>query len=132
MSPRLPILVVAGIVVRDGCARLTERVRGTHLAGRWELPGGKVDPGEDPGLALVREWREELDVELADVEPWTFAWHSYPAKTVLILFYRATLQGEPTPREGQRMAWVPLRELGDLPLPEADRAVIDALISEAP
>ena len=124
-----PVLVVAGIA-RDGDrVLLTQRQEGTHLAGLWELPGGKVRPGEDPVAALRREWREELGCEIDGAEAHTFAWHAYPEKTVLLLFYDVRPRTPPQPCEGQEMAWVPVAELPCWPMPEGDQELVEKLCS---
>ncbi len=122
-----PLLVVAGVARSGEKVLLTERLRGSHLEGTWEFPGGKVDPGETPEEALIREWKEELAVEIRDLRPWTFAYHRYTEKTVLILFYQIEVIGEPTPQEGQRMSWVPRADLSNYPMPDADRSLIEEL-----
>ena len=127
-----PVLVVAGVARSGDKVLLTERLRGSHLEGTWEFPGGKVDPGEEPEQALCREWREELAVDLTDIRPWTFAYHQYPEKTVLILFYYVSLKGEPVPQEGQRMAWISCSDLDTYPMPAADKALIEDLMAVEP
>ena len=122
-----PIVVVAAIIERDGSVLVTLRPDGTHLAGHWEFPGGKVDAHETHAEALRREVFEELDCV---VDVGTLAHtvtHSYPEKTVQLFFYRCGLNGEPKPMMGQGMRWVPKGELGQLPFPEADRDLIKLL-----
>lgn len=127
-----PLLVVAGIAQKEQSLLLTERLPGTHLAGHWEFPGGKIDPGETPQEALAREWKEELGVDLRDIKPATFAYHEYTEKTVLILFFYVCLVGTPSPQEGQKMAWVPQTSLNDYPMPEADKQLIEDLLTGTP
>ncbi len=79
-APAPPLLVAAGILVRDGRVLLSRRPAGAHLAGLWEFPGGKVEPGESPEAALVRELREELGLEISRFRPFRFAYHAYPEK----------------------------------------------------
>ena len=122
-----PVVVVAAIVERDDAFLLTLRPDGTHLAGHWEFPGGKVDAHENHAEALRREVFEELDAvvdvgELAHTDT-----HAYPDKTVQLFFYRCALRGEPKPMMGQQMRWVHRRELAQLPFPEADRGLISLL-----
>ena len=122
-----PIVVAAAVVERDGCFLLTRRLTGTHLAGRWEFPGGKCDPGESHAECLVRELRDELDVDV-DVGPLVLSTtHAYDDRVVSLYFYTAALCGEPRPQLGQEMRWAPGRELTSLDFPEADAALIEIL-----
>jgi 8-oxo-dGTP diphosphatase len=125
------IHVVAG-VLRDeqGRVLLAQRPAGKHLAGMWEFPGGKIDPGEtDPG-ALERELREELDVHIEVGERMFRTRHTYPDRTVDLSFYRCNLRSDPQPQLGQEMRWVPRAELASLGLPPADTEFI-ALLTRA-
>lgn len=122
-----PLVVVAAVVERDGHFLVTQRLAGTHLAGAWEFPGGKCEPDESHEACLLRELIEELGVtgtvgrELLTVE------HQYPDRRVRLHFRHCTLAGEPRPRLGQQMRWVPKQDLPTLPFPEADRDLIDLL-----
>lgn len=120
-----PVLVVAGVLVRQGRVLLTQRVAGTHLAGAWEFPGGKMEPGESPEAALVRELREEvgLAVTVGDVLEVTF-WR-YPKKDVLLLFYRVEA-GDAAVQNLQvaAHAWVDADGLAAYTFPPADEAVL--------
>jgi 8-oxo-dGTP diphosphatase len=122
-----PIVVVAAIIERDNAFLVTERPDGTHLAGHWEFPGGKVDGHESHTEALRREVFEELDAVVDVGELAHTVTHTYPEKTVQLFFYRCDLRGEPKPMMGQRMRWVDKRELAQLPFPEADRELITLL-----
>ena len=125
---RSPIDVVAAIIERDGRFLVTLRPSGTHLAGHWEFPGGKVHHSETHVEALRREVFEELDCVVnvgALVHEVT---HAYPEKTVRLFFYQCTVGGEPKPMMGQEMRWVPRSELSSLPFPEADRDLISQLM----
>lgn len=121
--------VVAG-VLRDARGRilLARRTEGRELAGLWEFPGGKVEPGETPEAALVRELREELAVEatvgaaVASVD-----WVT-PEKHLLLDVREVSHTGTPRGVEGQALAWVPLRKLADYPMPPADLPVVEALL----
>lgn len=120
-----PVVVAAAVVIRDGRVLLTRRAEGQHLAGLWEFPGGKLEEGESPEAALVRECREEcgIDVEVIDILDVTH--HRYPDKDVLLLFYRCALRaGEVTHLQVADHAWVAPIELGDYPLPPADVRVV--------
>ena len=121
------IVVVAAVVERDGAFLLTLRPDGTHLAGHWEFPGGKVHPSETHAEALRREVHEELDALVHVGELVHTVTHAYPEKTVELFFYRCTISGEPKPMIGQQLRWVPKRELATLPFPDADRDLIRQL-----
>lgn len=123
-----PIVVLAAVIERDGHFLMTRRLKGTHLAGAWEFPGGKCEPEESHQECLARELAEELDVR-ADIGDEIFTVeHEYPERTVRLHFRRATMLGEPSPQLGQEMRWVGRSELRSLELPEADRGLV-ALLS---
>ena len=121
------IEVVGAVVERAGRILITRRREGTHLAGLWEFPGGKCEPGESLEEALRRELREELgvSVEVGDAVE-TIDW-DYPEKRVRLAFFRCALQGEPRPLEGQEMAWVSPADLGRYEFPPADAALLTLL-----
>ena len=127
-APRSPlVLVSAAVIVVAGRVLLTQRKSGTHLAGAWEFPGGKVEPDEDPRDALVRELAEEIGVTSAvgDIVEATF--HRYPTKNVLLLFYETRLApGSPEPRaiDVAAVRWAEASELHDALFPPADVAVL--------
>lgn len=120
-------IVVAAVVLRDGRYLMTRRPPRAHLGGLWEFPGGGVDDGEGPPEALTRELREELGVGAAVGEPVTFAWYEDPRRRILLLFYRAELEGEPVGAEGQEVGWFAPHELAALSVPPADAALIRTL-----
>lgn len=121
------IIVSAAVIERDGAFLLTRRASGTHLAGTWEFPGGKQEPGETLEASLVREIREELGC-VADVGALLLtSRHRYPEVTVELHFFRTTLLDAPVPQLGQEMRWVPREELAALPLPEADADLVALL-----
>jgi mutator protein MutT len=121
--------VVAAVIEEHGAFLVTRRQAGVHLAGLWEFPGGKIDPGETHAAALVREIGEELGVAI-EVRDLVFTTtHAYPAITVALFFYRCVLQGTPRPLLGQEMQWVPRADLASLGFPEADAALIERLMS---
>jgi 8-oxo-dGTP diphosphatase len=128
--PRV-IRVVAAIVEGNGAFLVTRRLPGTHLAGLWEFPGGKVDEGETDAQALVREIREELDVDTVVGPLELETTHTYPDRAVTLLFYRCSLRGTPRPLQGQEMRWVARRELATLAFPPADEVLIRRLTSPA-
>jgi 8-oxo-dGTP diphosphatase len=122
------VVVVAAVIEQDESFLLTLRPDGTHLAGHWEFPGGKIHTGETHAEALRRELFEELDI-VGDVGELVHTiTHTYPERTVELFFYRCGFAGEPKPMMGQGMRWVHRNELGTLPFPDADRALI-ALLS---
>jgi 8-oxo-dGTP diphosphatase len=125
------IAVVAAVIERDDAFLLTLRPDGTHLAGHWEFPGGKVHHSETHAEALRREIFEELDAVARVGDIVHTVTHSYPEKTVELFFYRCDLIGEPKPMIGQQMRWVPRGELASLPFPEADRDLIRQLIGRS-
>lgn len=122
------IVVVAAVVERDGAFLLTLRPDGTHLAGHWEFPGGKVHHSETHAEALRREVHEELDALVHVGELVHTVTHAYPEKIVELFFYRCTISGEPKPMMGQQLRWVPKRELATLSFPDADRDLIRQLL----
>lgn len=118
------VYVSACVLLRsDRRLLLAQRPEGKSLAGLWELPGGKIEKNETPEEALVREMREELAVTLNvdQLTPLTFASHAYESfHLVMPVFLATEWTGEPSPQEGQDIAWVFPEELSTLPAPEAD------------
>lgn len=121
------MIVQAAIIERDGRFLLTRRLRGTHLAGLWEFPGGKCEPGESAEACLVRELAEELGVTARVGELVLDTVHAYPERTVHLFFRRCDIAGEPAARLNQEMRWTSREELGRLEFPEADRELIRLL-----
>ena len=93
MSEQLPIVVTAGVVVRNGSILVARRKSGSHLEGLWEFPGGKLEPNESPEECLAREFKEELGVEISVDRISEVVFHRYPEKTVLLLFYSCRIIG---------------------------------------
>ena len=127
-----PLLLVAAcaLVDVDGRVLLARRPEGKKMAGLWEFPGGKLNPGETPEQALIRELREELgiDVAAACLAPFAFASHDYEGFHLLMpLFLCRRWKVIPTPRENQTLAWVAARRLGDYEMPPADKPLIPLL-----
>jgi 8-oxo-dGTP diphosphatase len=121
------IVVLAAIVERDGRLLVTRRVKGTHLAGLWEFPGGKCEAGESHESCLAREMLEELGVT-CDVGPEVFSTeHAYPDRIVRLHFRACTIDGEPRPMLGQQMQWIARTALDTLDFPPADEELIRRL-----
>lgn len=121
------VLVSAGVILSADRVLLTQRKSGTHLAGAWEFPGGKVEPDEDPRAALVRELAEELGVVATVGEIVDVTFHRYPSKSVLLLFYEARLapgSSEPQALDVAAVKWAGASELRDDLFPPADLAVL--------
>jgi 8-oxo-dGTP diphosphatase len=127
----LIVLVSAvALIDADGRVLLAQRPEGKPLAGLWEFPGGKVDPGETPETALIRELAEELGIDVAAscLAPFTFASYSYPDFHLLMPLYLCRKwSGTARAREGQRLAWVRPARLGDYPMPPADTPLVAML-----
>jgi 8-oxo-dGTP diphosphatase len=128
----MKIILVSAVALidPDGRVLLAQRPEGKSLAGLWEFPGGKVEPGETPEAALIRELKEELDIDTwsSCLAPLTFASHSYPEFHLLMpLFACRRWQGAPRATEGQTLAWVKPNALRDYPMPPADLPLIPIL-----
>ena len=123
------IHVAAGAILNArGEVLLARRAEHLHQGGLWEFPGGKLEPGESPAEALGRELAEELGIRVTARSPLIQVRHHYADRGVLLEVYRVTgFSGEPSGREGQPLAWVPLDELPAWSLPAADRPVVTAL-----
>lgn len=127
------ILLVAACALIDGDGRilLAQRPEGKSLAGLWEFPGGKVEPGETPEETLIRELEEELGVttKVACLAPLTFASHTYDDFHLLMpLYVCRRYEGVPHGREGQAIKWVRPKSLRDYPMPPADEPLIPYLM----
>ena len=123
-------VVACALVDADGRVLIAKRPPGRPLAGLWEFPGGKVEAGETPEMAMIRELHEELGIEVqqACLAPFTFASHSYEAFHLLMpLFLCRKWGGEVRPREGQEIAWVRAKRLGDYEMPPADVPLVAML-----
>ena len=131
-DPSSPLILVAAVVLidADGRVLLAQRPEGKRMAGLWEFPGGKVDPGETPETALIRELSEELGIDVAAscLAPFTFASHAYPDFHLLMpLYVCRKWSGIPIAREGQRLTWVRPARLADYPMPPADKPLLAML-----
>lgn len=126
------VVVAAAVMIEQDRVLLSQRKAGTHLAGAWELPGGKVEAGEDPREALRRELREELGIEaiVGEVVEVTFHRYEDADKAVLLLFFEASrIAGSPEPRalDVAAFRWAAKGELRDEEFPPADVAVLGKL-----
>ncbi len=127
-----PVVLVAAVALvdADGRVLLARRPDGKEMAGLWEFPGGKVHPGETPEAALVRELREELEIDTRQscLAPIGFASHAYETFHLLMpLYVCRTWVGTMRAVEGQELAWVRPVRLGDYPMPPADAPLIPLL-----
>ena len=127
--PTVLVSAVALIDV-DGRVLIAKRPEGKAMAGLWEFPGGKVNDGESPEAALIRELREELAIDITQscLAPFTFASHSYEDFHLLMpLFVCRVWHGTPSPQEGQELKWVRPLRLREFPMPAADIPLVALL-----
>lgn len=125
-----PLEVVAGIVWDKDRYLAVERPKGTRMAGLWEFPGGKIEPGESREQALVRELEEELGIQCTDIEWWCDVAHAYEDFPVHVHFFHVrSFTGSVQPMEGQEMKWVLPQEAMALPFLAADIGIVEALTS---
>lgn len=132
VSPNLPIVLVAAacLVDADGRILLAQRPEGKKMAGLWEFPGGKVDEGETPEFALMRELEEELGLSTRPCcfAPIAFASHQYDDFHLLMpLFVCRVWEGSPQSKEGQQIKWVRKANLMDYDMPEADIPLVSQI-----
>ena len=128
---RLLLVAACALVDADGRVLLAQRPEGKQLAGLWEFPGGKVEPGETPEQCIIRELHEEIGIEteIPCLAPLTFASHSYNDFHLLMpLFVCRRFRGIAQPREGQALKWVRPKQMRDYPMPPADAPLIPFLI----
>ncbi|TAH64600.1 MAG: 8-oxo-dGTP diphosphatase MutT [Rhodopseudomonas palustris] len=128
---KLLLVVAVALIDADNRVLIAQRPEGKQLAGLWEFPGGKLDAGERPEQALIRELQEELGIEVKEacLAPLTFASHAYDDFHLLMpLYICRRWQGTVTAREGQNLAWVRANKLRDYPMPPADIPLIPPLI----
>ena len=132
MSGPLPIILVSAVALvdTDGRVLLARRPPGKSMAGLWEFPGGKVEPGETPEAALIRELKEELGIDTKEscLAPFTFASHAYEKFHLLMpLYVCRRWTGTVTPQEGQELTWARPAKLGDYEMPPADKPLVAML-----
>lgn len=126
----ITLVVACALIDADNRILLAQRPKGKAMAGLWEFPGGKIDHGETPEAALIRELREELSIETKEacLAPLTFASHAYDTFHLLMpLYICRRWWGTAQPREGQTLKWVRANALRDYPMPAADLPLIPAL-----
>ncbi|OQW61717.1 MAG: NTP pyrophosphohydrolase [Proteobacteria bacterium SG_bin9] len=127
---KLTLVVAVALIDADNRVLIAQRPEGKNLAGLWEFPGGKVDPGERPEQALIRELKEELGIDVTEpcLAPLTFASHAYDDFHLLMpLYICRRWSGTVASREGQNLAWVRANKLRDYPMPPADLPLIPHL-----
>ena len=130
-SKRLLLVTAAAMIDGAGRVLIAQRPADKQLGGLWEFPGGKVEMGEAPEAALVRELKEELgvDVSASALEPFAFASHAYPEFHLLMPLYMIkSWTGEPVAHEAQALAWAYAHELRGYEMPPADIVLVDRLI----
>jgi 8-oxo-dGTP diphosphatase len=129
---RLILVVAAALFDSNGRVLIAERPPGKHMAGRWEFPGGKVNPDESEADALARELREELGIEVLSSHPFMRLRHAYADRMVeLSMWVVEAFRGVPRSLDGQRLKWVPPARLPDEDILEADLPFIEALKGRA-
>ena len=130
MSIKLVLVAACALVDADGRVLLTERPAGKPMAGLWEFPGGKIEPGERPEETLIRELKEELGIVVKEacLAPLTFASHTYDDFHLLMpLYVCRRWDGMPEPRHHAALKWVRPKDMKDYPMPAADLPLIPML-----
>jgi 8-oxo-dGTP diphosphatase len=118
------LVVTAGVVIERGKVLVTQRKEGSHQGLLWEFPGGKLEDGETPRMALRRELKEELDIEVEIGPIFETVYYPYPESPILLLVYHCQIvKGLPKPLGCRDLRWVSLKELKDLAMPPADDPV---------
>ena len=129
---KLTLVVACALVDADRRVLLAQRPEGKSLAGLWEFPGGKIEPGERPEETLIRELKEELGIVVREpcLAPLTFASHTYPDFHLLMpLYVCRRWEGTVSPQEGQALAWVRPNRLQDYEMPPADVPLVSHLMA---
>jgi 8-oxo-dGTP diphosphatase len=132
VSIELVLVVACALVDADGRVLIAQRPEGKAMAGLWEFPGGKIEPGELPEQTLIRELKEELGIAVSEdcLAPLAFASHRYPDFHLLMpLYVCRRWEGTVTAREAQRLAWVKPNRLRDYAMPPADEPLVSHLMA---
>ena len=127
---RLVVVAAVALIDPDGRVLIAERPAGKAMAGLWEFPGGKVEPGETPEMALIRELEEELGIDTwaSCLAPLSFVSHAYDDFHLLMPLYACRRwQGTPVAREHTALKWVAVRNLAAYPMPPADKPLLAVL-----
>lgn len=127
---RTVLVAACALVDHEARVLLSQRPQGKMLAGLWEFPGGKVELGEQPEIALIRELKEELDIDVSEscLAPFTFASHVYDEFHLLMpLYVCRRWVGEVVPCEGQALKWVRPHRMNEYPMPPADKPLVAML-----
>jgi 8-oxo-dGTP diphosphatase len=131
VNVNVTLVVACALIDADGRVLIAQRPPGKSLAGLWEFPGGKLEPGEQPEATLIRELHEEIGITVKEacLAPLTFASHAYDDFHLLMpLYICRRWEGEVIAREGQNLAWVRANKLRDYKMPPADIPLIPHLI----
>jgi 8-oxo-dGTP diphosphatase len=132
VSAKIVLVAACALVDADGRVLIAQRPQGKAMAGLWEFPGGKIEPGERPEQSLIRELKEELGIVVRDacLAPLTFASHAYPDFHLLMpLYVCRRWEGTVIPQEGQKLAWVRPNRLQDYEMPPADVPLVSHLMT---
>jgi 8-oxo-dGTP diphosphatase len=132
VSVKIVLVAACALIDPDGRVLLAQRPPGKSMAGLWEFPGGKVEPGEKPEDTLIRELHEELGIVVKEacLAPLTFASHSYPDFHLLMpLYVCRRWEGTVTAQEGQALTWVRPNRLREYPMPPADEPLVSHLVT---
>jgi 8-oxo-dGTP diphosphatase len=130
LNYKLTLVVACALIDADKRVLIAQRPEGKSLAGLWEFPGGKIEPGERPEATLIRELKEEIGIDVSEpcLAPLTFASHAYETFHLLMpLYVCRRWEGFAVAREGQTLAWVRATKLRDYPMPPADIPLIPHL-----
>ncbi len=127
-SAKAALQVAVGVILREQQVLLALRQAKQHQGGKWEFPGGKIEPGETTAAALARELKEELGIQVTQSEPLLTLNYSYPERDVELDIWLVTdFTGEPKGLEGQPLQWVAVAELGQITFPDANKPIVARL-----